>query len=98
PRSAYVAYTATPFANVLIHDTRLADGYGEDLFPRSFIVSLQPPTNYIGPATLFGIDADDPASAPEPLPLCREVAQTDEAWLSPSHRKDAVPRYAGEVV
>lgn len=96
PRSAYIAYTATPFANILIHDTRLADGYGEDLFPRSFIVSLQAPSNYVGPATLFGINTDDPASAPRPLPLCRDVNQTGEAWLAPSHRKEAVPRYAGD--
>lgn len=98
PRSAYVAYTATPFANILIHDTRLADGYGEDLFPRSFIVSLQAPSNYVGPATLFGIDTDDPASAPVPLPLCRDVDQTGEGWLAPTHRKDAVPRYGGHEV
>lgn len=98
PRSAYVAYTATPFANILIHDTRLADGYGEDLFPRSFIVSLQAPSNYIGPASLFGIDAEDPVSAPQPLPLCRDVDQAGEAWLAPSHRKEVVPRYRGEEV
>lgn len=96
PRSAYVAYTATPFANILIHDARLADGYGEDLFPRNFIVSLQAPTNYVGPATLFGLNTEDPALAPKPLPLCRDVKQTDEAWLLPEHKKDAVPRYGGE--
>lgn len=98
PRSAYVAYTATPFANILIHDTRLAEGYGEDLFPRSFIVSLQAPSNYIGPATLFGIDTEDPASAPDPLPLCRDVDQTGEGWLAPAHRKGDVPRYDGDEV
>lgn len=98
PRSAYVAYTATPFANILIHDTRLADGYGEDLFPRSFIVSLQAPSNYIGPATLFGIDSEDPATAPAPLPLCRDVDQTKEAWLAATHKKDAAPRYEGQEV
>lgn len=96
PRSAYVAYTATPFANILIHDARLAEGYGEDLFPRSFIISLQAPNNYVGPAALFGIDTEDPAASPVPLPLCREVNQTKEAWLLPDHKKDAIPRYDGE--
>jgi hypothetical protein len=95
PRSAYVAYTATPFANILIHDTREAERYGEDLFPRSFIVSLQAPSNYIGPAALFGLNTEDPAAAPVPLPLCRDVEQTQEAWLASDHRKDAVPRYQG---
>lgn len=98
PRSAYVAYTATPFANILIHDTRLADGYGEDLFPRSFIVSLQAPSNYVGPETLFGIDAEDPAAAPAPLPLCRAIDQDGERWLAPAHKKEAVPRYEGQEV
>jgi hypothetical protein len=37
-RSAYVGYTATPFANVLIHDAAVADEYGDDLFPRSFML------------------------------------------------------------
>jgi hypothetical protein len=98
PRSAYVAYTATPFANILIHDDRSADGYGEDLFPRNFIVSLAAPSNYVGPATLFGLNTEDPASAPAPLPLCRDVKQTAEGWLAPEHKKDAVPRYGGEEV
>ncbi len=98
PRSAYVAYTATPFANILIHDTRLADGYGEDLFPRSFIVSLQAPTNYIGPAAIFGLNTEDPANAPLPLPLWRDVDQGTEGWLPPDHKKDVVPRYLSEQV
>ena len=38
-RSAYVAYTATPFANILIHDAAVANEYGDDLFPRSFIIN-----------------------------------------------------------
>lgn len=96
PRSAYVAYTATPFANILIHDTRLADGYGEDLFPRSFIISLQAPSNYIGPAALFGLNTEDPAAAPVPLPLYRDVEQASEGWLAATHQKTALPRYRGE--
>ncbi len=98
PRSAYVAYTATPFANILIHDEREAKNHGEDLFPRNFIVSLQAPTNYIGPSTLFGLNTEDPASSQPPLPICRDVNQTGEAWLLPDHKKDALPRYEGEEI
>jgi hypothetical protein len=90
-----VAYTATPFANILIHDTREAEGYGEDLFPRNFIISLQAPSNYLGPVALFGINTDDPSEAPPPLPLCIEVNQAKENWLPASHRKSAVPTYNG---
>ena len=45
-KSAYLAYTATPFANIFIDEDEETDSFGEDLFPRSFIVSLRPPSNY----------------------------------------------------
>ena len=35
---AYVGYTATPFANIFIHDRGVTRELGADLFPRSFIV------------------------------------------------------------
>ncbi|KUI48137.1 hypothetical protein AU198_19090 [Mycobacterium sp. GA-1199] len=49
PKSAYVGYTATPFANVLIDPKEYAD-----LYPRDFIVDLPRPTVYIGPEAIFG--------------------------------------------
>ncbi|SDB85482.1 Z1 domain-containing protein [Sanguibacter gelidistatuariae] len=49
PKSAYVAYTATPFANLLI-DPALED----DLYPRDFLVSLPRPANYFGSEKIFG--------------------------------------------
>lgn len=53
-RSAYVAYTATPFANALIpHDTH-DPSVGADLFPRDFIVDLPKPSNYFGAEEIFG--------------------------------------------
>lgn len=56
-RSAYVGYTATPFANIFISHN------DDDLFPRDFIISLPAPTNYIGPEKIFGtsttIDGDE---------------------------------------
>jgi hypothetical protein len=49
PKSAYVGYTATPFANVLMDPTNY-----EDLYPRDFIVDLPRPEMYIGPEAIFG--------------------------------------------
>ena len=46
--STYLAITATPFANVLINYQNSHDDYGEDLFPRSFIWSLNKPSTYAG--------------------------------------------------
>ena len=90
-RSAYVAYTATPFANILIHDERAADAYGFDLFPSTFIFSLTPPDDYFGPAAVFG--TNDGAHAG--LPLIRYVNQAAEAWIPDVHDKTLRPRFEG---
>ena len=52
-RSCYIGYTATPFANIFIDPDSVDEMVGQDLFPRSFIVSLDPPSNYFGAATVF---------------------------------------------
>lgn len=49
PRGAYVGYTATPFANVLIDPSDASD-----LYPKDFIVDLDRPREYIGAEALFG--------------------------------------------
>lgn len=46
-KSSYVAYTATPFANVFITPD------SDDLFPKNFIYSLNTPSNYIGASRIF---------------------------------------------
>jgi hypothetical protein len=56
-RSCYVGYTATPFANIFIDPDTDDQMRGADLFPRDFIVSLDPPTNYFGPEHVFLRDA-----------------------------------------
>lgn len=50
-KCAYVGYTATPFANVLIDPSD-----SEDLYPSDFIVDLPKPASYLGPETIFGRD------------------------------------------
>jgi len=57
-RSNYVGYTATPFANIFIDPDSEDQMAGHDLFPRDFIVSLDPPTNYFGGARVFRDSAD----------------------------------------
>lgn len=48
-RSSYVAFTATPFANIFIDHENT-----NDLFPRDFIYSLESPSNYVGSVQTFG--------------------------------------------
>ena len=56
-RTAYIGYTATPFANIFIPlDTPGQDKL--DLFPRDFIINLPTPDTYIGPAKIFGVKPD----------------------------------------
>ncbi|HOW53717.1 MAG TPA: Z1 domain-containing protein [Syntrophorhabdaceae bacterium] len=53
-RSVYVAYTATPFANILIpHDT-FDPQVENDLYPKDFIMDLGKPEGYFGTEELFG--------------------------------------------
>ena len=52
-RKAYIGYTATPFANVLIDMTAEDDEVEGDLYPRNFIVSLPKPNGYFGTAMIF---------------------------------------------
>ncbi|MFB2973139.1 Z1 domain-containing protein [Aerosakkonema sp. BLCC-F183] len=93
-KSAYVGYTATPFANIFIYPdpNQKNQEFGDDLFPRSFIINLPAPSNYIGPVQVFGLDTD-PAigfEASEALPIIRPVDDQRE-WMPDKHKKDHVP-------
>lgn len=102
-QSAYVGYTATPFANIFIHNEATTDKYGEDLFPRSFITVMPTPSNYIGPDTVFGLIDDDGESRQLGLPIIRTIddyASSDDlkerdGWMPPKHDKNHQPLYKG---
>ncbi|MBH0157311.1 Z1 domain-containing protein [Fictibacillus sp. 5RED26] len=53
-KSAYVAYTATPYANIFIDHKAQNNEIGKDLFPRDFIYALDAPSNYFGAEKIFG--------------------------------------------
>ena len=98
-RKAYVGYTATPFANIFIHHKGATAKEGPDLFPRSFIINLAAPSNYVGPSRIFGKMTKDGRT--EALPLARNILdhfdpQTGLGWMSPKHRKTHVPTYKGK--
>lgn len=92
-RSAYVGYTATPFANIFIHERGETRTEGPDLFPAAFIVNLAVPSNYIGPAKVFGVR--DTTGRVGKLPLVVELDQAHEEWMPLKHRKDHVPTFGG---
>ena len=55
---AYVAYTATPFANIFIDPEGFDNTDLIDLYPRDFIVALQAPPNYCGGKFFYYDDLD----------------------------------------
>lgn len=86
-QSAYVGYTATPFANVFIHHEAYSNEVGEDLFPRSFIINIPAPSNYIGAERVFGLRRPGETEDSPGLPIVREIDDAD-AFFPPKHKKD----------
>lgn len=91
---AYVGYTATPFANIFINPHAQTEKHGEDIFPRSFIANVKPPSDYVGPARAFGLTGDPDANIPEQvaLPIVSPIDDyADPSCFPPLHKKDHVP-------
>jgi hypothetical protein len=92
-RVSFVGYTATPFANIFADpDSDHTHKFGPDLFPRSFIINLKAPSNYVGPDKVFGHPGDDDAGIPPSPALPMHVPVTDsQAWIPDKHKKDHDP-------
>lgn len=106
-KKAYVGYTATPFANIFIHRKNETADEGPDLFPQSFIVNLAAPSNYVGPARVFGLLTPDGRVGG--LPLMRNVsdhftapdpnsADDPSGWMPPKHNKEHIPVVNGQEI
>lgn len=85
PKAAYVGYTATPFANLLI------DPSADDLYPEHFIVNLPKPSGHFGTEVLFGryaLDGEDPEEVDDGYDMIREVPKDDIECVRPHTRAD----------
>jgi hypothetical protein len=80
-RSAYVGYTATPFANIFIPQNE------DDLFPRDFIINIPAPTNYIGPEKVFGTSIIPDDTNNDLLPIVCPIKDY-EFFVPQGHAKD----------
>ncbi len=88
-RRAYVAYTATPFANILIpHDTS-DPRVGNDLYPKDFIIDLPKPPGYFGAEEFFG-RMDATGTNVDGLDVIREVTDADIATLEHGQIPDSL--------
>ncbi|WP_030898898.1 Z1 domain-containing protein [Streptomyces sp. NRRL F-5126] len=85
PRSAYVGYTASPFANLLI------DPGAQDLYPKDFIVNLPKPEGHFGTEVLFGryaLDGEDPEQLDDGHDMIRSVPDDDVSAVRPETKAD----------
>jgi hypothetical protein len=93
-RKAYVGYTATPFANIFIHERGETKEEGVDLFPAAFIHNLAAPSNYVGPARVFGLNTGTQREFGLPLPRvindqCSEDGKS--GWIPTKHKNGHIP-------
>lgn len=85
PKAAYVGYTATPFANLLIDPA-----VEEDFYPRDFIVNLPQPEGYHGTEVLFGrelLDGEDAEDLAGGYDMIRIVMDDEVDELKPRNKK-----------
>ncbi len=90
-QSAYVGYTATPFANIFIYNGARSEEHGRTI-PRSFIINLPEPSNYYGPGRVFGVAADPAEGIDERpgLPIVRPIEDFED-WMPNRHKKSHIP-------
>jgi len=88
-KKAYVAYTATPYANILIpHDGVNEYGYA-DLYPKDFIIDLPKPAGYFGAEELFGRFDSDSETEYGGRDVVRFVPENDVSEIDPNYE---IPR------
>ncbi len=94
PKTAYVAYTATPFANILIdpNDTT-------DLYPKDFIHVLPKPEGYFGTETIFGrepLNGED-AEELDGLSMVRTIDEDEIGATRPPSGKKGFENWEPEI-
>jgi hypothetical protein len=78
---SYVAYTATPFANIFIAPDEFSSAKElKELFPEDFIIALSPPSNYCGGKFFF---VDESTS----IKVTKEIEDAEE-YIPIKHKSD----------
>lgn len=85
--TAYIAYSATPFANILIDP-----GKSDDLYPSDFIVTLPEPKGYFGSRALFGrapLGGEDPDTVdPDGFDMIRIISDEEVEGIRPGGKNE----------
>ena len=98
-RKAYVGYTATPFANIYIHEHGETANEGPDLFPSAFITNLSAPSSYVGPSRVFGLAGESGRTgALNLVRIVKDQCSQDgkSGWMPVSHKSSHVPLLEGQ--
>ena len=82
-KNHYVAYTATPFANVFIDPNEEDEMLNDDLFPKNYMVRVPVPENYCGQEFFFG---DDSLESDKPSTIIIDDNETE--MLPLKHNKN----------
>lgn len=97
-KSSYVAYTATPFANIFIdHKTNTSD-LGADLFPKNFIYALDAPSNYMGAKKYF---LPNEENLDEKSPYIVEIEDFKDSFpfiQKSGHQVNSIPKSLKEAI
>lgn len=89
-KCAYIGYTATPFANIFIPHRAETENEGADLFPSSFITTITPSSNYVGPVRFFGKQSESDDENNEklsPLHSLIHLIPEEENWIPVRHKR-----------
>ncbi len=89
-RTAYVGYTATPFANIFIPQD------DSNLFPRDFIINLPSPSTYIGPDKVFGTSPVTEDMSEDLLPIVLPIDDF-QTFVPDKHKKGDLKPSINEV-
>lgn len=93
PKAAYVAYTATPFANLLIDPSKKGS-----LYPRDFVVSLPRPEGYFGPERIFGtLDYEEGQEPNDGMDIVRKIPEDDVEIVRPPKNTVELEEWVAEV-
>ena len=85
-RRSFTAYTATPFANILIPFDQYTPNVKNDLYPKNFIIDLPKPKFYVGAEELFGetgLTGEESEGGGDGINVLRSIPTDEEAqWGS----------------
>ena len=94
-RKCYVGYTATPYANILIDPYIDTKEYKKDLFPKSFIYTLEESSDYFGATKVFD---DYDSDHPEHLRYIYDIDDILPAKHGSGTRVDTIPESMKEAI